>query len=83
MILKPKVLVEYRACLSSLPPAFQDGEGQSISKGAFTLLRNEAVSTAIQVSMEMPLRGMSWWGQLPLCWEKRLPASLKTHSSSL
>ena len=41
------------------------------------LLGNSAVGTAIQISMETLLGGMSGQGQLPLCWEKRLPASLK------
>lgn len=55
MMFKVKVLIECREALfdpsQGLLPAFQYGEVQSISKGAFALLGNEAVWTGILISM--------------------------------
>lgn len=54
-----------------------------ISKGAFTLLRNEAVFIAIQVSIETPLRGRAGGVSFPFAgrkdcqplWKCTVPAS--------
>lgn len=77
-----RVLIERRVCLAHHPP---EGSLQLSNMEKVSLPAREPLHYPGKRLFEQPSRfpwkrcwgRMSWWGQLPLCWEKRLPASLK------